>query len=95
MIRFAGEPLPDDIRFLGELPYRSQIVVAHDPDSPSLLVCLFHCARNICECRDEGECQTTLGLYFGTEDPFEPKFCLNHYQKMHTPPNNAYVLIPT
>ena len=28
----------------------------------------------ICECKDDGPCDTMLGLYVGTEDPFEPKF---------------------
>ena len=94
MVRSAGEPIPSDPKLLASLPYMSELVSEHDPDRPQFTVCLYHCPWNICEFRDEGGCEKMIGVYVGTDDPFEPKFCPHHYQAMHTPPNNAYNLVP-
>lgn len=94
MVRFAGEPIPSDIRQLADLPYWSELIEEHDPDRPRFTVCLYHCPRNICECKDDDGCETKIGVYVGTDDPFEPKFCPHHYQALHTPPDNSYQMIP-
>lgn len=40
---------------------------------------MFHSPENICELQDTHDCITDNGLYFGTSDSREPKFCPRHY----------------
>ena len=53
-----------------------------DRDNSELDVAMWQSDSNICECQGDGghlECQTRDGIYFGTSDSREPKFCPAHF----------------
>lgn len=76
MTRFE---LVEDMRLLQILPYNS--VINGDDESD---VALWHSNTNICERQpttlddSTGLCDTS-GLYYGTSDSREPKFCARHF----------------
>lgn len=51
------------------------------------LVAIFYSSENICDLLDS-DCITFHGIYFGTDDEREPKFCPRHYFE-----ENGYKLI--
>ena len=69
--------LVEDMRLLQILPYNT--VINGDDE---LDVALWHSNRNICEMNTsqhtDGLCDTS-GLYYGTSDSREPKFCARHF----------------
>lgn len=84
---------------LVELPFRSVLDLAHDPTQPGLDVWLWQSPENLCELdgSDQGRCDTTAGLYYGTGDEREPKFCPRHFYATHYGPDASYQLadLPT
>jgi hypothetical protein len=50
-----------------------------DKENSSLDTAMWYSNENLCERADEGGCITKNGLYFGTQDSREPKFCPRHF----------------
>lgn len=42
-------------------------------------ICELHDPQHMTQVPDTGECLTTHGIYFGTSDGREPKFCPAHF----------------
>ncbi len=49
-----------------------------DRENTECDVAMYHSKENACEMQDE-VCTTHSGLYFGTTNPTEPKFCSAHF----------------
>ena len=69
----------DKIKFVQLLNLVSYI--DGDREDSELDAAMFWSKTNICEVQDPvaGGCVTLNGLYFGTSDSHEPKFCPAHY----------------
>lgn len=74
IVSFSKELLTDDsnLHFIKLLPFQSQI---DDTISP---IALWSCNSNACEFIEERNCDTS-GIYYGTEEKIEPKFCARHF----------------
>ena len=75
------------MKFIQEL--KLQAFLKEDKENSILNCGLWYSEINQCEQRDK-ECITTHGIYFGTTDNTEPKFCPLHFFK-----DSAYTLEPT
>ncbi len=50
----------------------------------SLDLAMWYCDENACELAETGKCITENGIYFGTIDGREPKFCPVHFFSSET-----------
>ena len=60
-----------------------------DAENSALDTAMWQSNQNLCERADEGQCITKNGIYFGTPDSHEPKFCPRHFFQ-----DDAYSLKP-
>ena len=96
----AGEGLADRPKYLGTAPFISVLVEDDLPFDPArstyFEVGLWSSQVN--ECEDSGhaeECDLVSGVFYGTPDLREPKFCPRHFYERHTGSNAASRLMPT
>ena len=61
----------------------------NDKDRSELDSALWYSSTNVCEFNEPLNCITEHGLYFGTSDEREPKFCPFHYFQ-----NTGYTIEP-
>ena len=60
-----------DLKLIAFLP--------EDKEGSMLDVAMWFSAKNLCERQEEAACITKNGIYFGTTDSVEPKFCPLHF----------------
>ena len=87
----------DRMAYVAQLPFVSRLRSDHSPtdEKPTFDVVIWQSATNICEQREFGfgRCDTGEGLYYGTSDSREPKFCPRHYYEMHFGERASYQLL--
>src|SRR3954468_20597220 len=80
--------------FVTMLPFVSQDLMVAEEDL-YFEVAVWWSVTNICDENGlgHGRCDTACGLYYGTSDMREGKFCPRHYYEMHFGEKRCYKLL--
>ena len=76
--------------YVATLPFRSRQI---DDSSADFDAAVWRLPENVCEYRDNGQCDTAAGIYYGSEEDDIARFCPRHFYVLHFGPNAPYRLV--